>query len=330
MTITAATLTVTAGNLDINHGDSIQTPSYTVTGFVRNDTQAVLSGAPSFSTPANANDAAGVYTITVTQGTLSATNYVFQFAPGTLTVHPKVTDVDIHWGKETMSIMNLHRDLPFTDISAIDIVFSDNVNLTEGVLALTGAKLPLYPFSKFQYNSTAHEATWTLPTALGVDQLMLALNGTSSSGVHSVTSNIPLLSNLGLNFSVLPGDVDGDGVVTVLDAVDVMNDIAESQPYSVWADVAGDGVVAHERLSGCPQSHRARNCRALIESPAEDPVMKHEQRPETPGRTYARKNVRHCLIFGDHKPPCTPRIRTHAPRPLRRRSRRSSATDSLT
>jgi hypothetical protein len=42
---------------------------------------------------------------------------------------------------------------------------------------------------------------------------------------------------------VLPGDVDGDGVVTVLDAVDVMNEIAANQPYSVWADVVGDGVV---------------------------------------------------------------------------------------
>ena len=51
LTITPATLIVTAGNLDINHGDSIPTPGYTVTGFVRDDTQAVLSGAPSFSTP---------------------------------------------------------------------------------------------------------------------------------------------------------------------------------------------------------------------------------------------------------------------------------------
>ena len=42
---------------------------------------------------------------------------------------------------------------------------------------------------------------------------------------------------------MLPGDVDGDGVVTVLDAVDVMNEIAASQPYSVWDDVVGDGVV---------------------------------------------------------------------------------------
>ncbi len=87
-----------------------------------------------------------------------------------------------------------------------------------------------------------HEAAWTLPTALGIDQLMMALDHTSANGVHTTTSNIPLLSNLGMGFSVLPGDVDGDGVVTVLDAVDVMNEIA-AKPYSVWADVVGDGVV---------------------------------------------------------------------------------------
>jgi hypothetical protein len=243
LTITAATLVVTAGNLDINHGDSIPAPGYTVTGFVRGDTQAVLSGAPTFSTPPNANNAAGVYPITIGQGSLAATNYVFQFVAGRLTVHPKVTDVDIQWGKQTMSIMNLHRDLPFTDITAIDIVFSDDVTVTESDMALTSVTVPLYSFSGFRYNSAAHEATWTLPTALGIDQLMLALDGTSAKGVHTTTSNIPLLSNLGMGFSVLPGDVDGDGVVTVLDAVDVMNDMAANQPYSVWADVVGDGEV---------------------------------------------------------------------------------------
>ncbi len=243
LTITPATLVVTAGNLDINHGDSIPTPGYAVTGFVRDDTQAVLSGAPNFSTPANANNAAGVYSITVTQGTLAATNYVFQFVAGSLTVHPKVTDVDVQWGKQTMSIMNLHRDLPFTDITAIDIIFSDNVTVSKSDLTLTGVSIPLYSLKGFQYNPATYEATWTLPTALGIDQLMIALDGTSPSGVHTATSDIALQSNLGLGFSVLPGDVDGDGVVTVLDAVDVLNEIAANQQYSVWDDVVGDGVV---------------------------------------------------------------------------------------
>ena len=118
--------------------DSIPTPRrYLPTptwGFVGGDTQAVVVGAPSFSTPPGATDAAGVYPITVTQGTLEATNYVFRFVAGILTVHPKVTDVDIQWGTQTMSIMNLHRDLPFTDITAIDISFSDSVAVTKSDL----------------------------------------------------------------------------------------------------------------------------------------------------------------------------------------------------
>ena len=49
--ITPATLIVTAGNLDINHGDVIPTPTYQVSGFVGHDTQSVLTGASGLLDP---------------------------------------------------------------------------------------------------------------------------------------------------------------------------------------------------------------------------------------------------------------------------------------
>ena len=241
-TISKAVLTVAAGNLDISHGDSIPTPSYTLSGFVNSDTPSVVTGTPAFSTPPGANQAAGIYTITVAQGTLSAANYTFKFVSGTLTVHPKLVDVRIQWGSQSMSILNLNRDLPFIDINAIDLIFSDNVVANMSDLTLTGLN-GTYAFSSLSYIATKDEEVWTLPTPLGIDRLMLQLDGTSATGVHTPGSDIPLSSNFSEGFSVLPGDFNGDGVVSVLDAVGVLNLTAPGSTYSVWADLEGTGVV---------------------------------------------------------------------------------------
>ena len=68
---------------------------------------------------------------------MSASNYDFVPQSGVLTVHPKVVDVlVVEYGSKTMSIMNLKRDLPFSDITAIEVIFSDDVTVT-GVLPLS-------------------------------------------------------------------------------------------------------------------------------------------------------------------------------------------------
>jgi len=82
-----ATLTVTARNLAKTYGKPHPPFTYSITGFVRSDSQAgVVKGAPAISTTANLKSPAGVYPIPVTNGTLSAANYKFRFVPGTLTV----------------------------------------------------------------------------------------------------------------------------------------------------------------------------------------------------------------------------------------------------
>ena len=62
------------------------TSSYS--GFVRNDTAAVVSGAPALSTTATTSSNAGSYPITVSTGTLATANYSFLYVNGTLTVQP--------------------------------------------------------------------------------------------------------------------------------------------------------------------------------------------------------------------------------------------------
>jgi hypothetical protein len=142
-----------------------------------------------------------------------------------------------------MSLLNLSRDLPFLNINAIDMIFSDDVVLTRSNLVLTGVNVPSYSFSGFRYDTTLHEGIWSLPTALGVDRLMMSLDGTSANGVHTASPRIPLLSNVARGFAVLPGDFNGDGVVSVLDSVGVLNLTAPGAAYSAWGDLDGNGVI---------------------------------------------------------------------------------------
>jgi hypothetical protein len=95
-------------------------------------------------------------------------------------------------------------------------------------------------FSGFSYVPATLEATWTLPTALGIDRLMLALDDDLGA---SVDSTIGVYGPTSANFSVLPGDFDGNGVVTIQDANAILNLTALGTSYDPWADLDGSGTV---------------------------------------------------------------------------------------
>ena len=88
ITIDTAQLIVTADNKTINAGDTLPAFTYGITGFVNNETNIVVSGAPQFSCAYNESNSVHdeSYSITVAQGTLTADNYHFSFVNGTLTV----------------------------------------------------------------------------------------------------------------------------------------------------------------------------------------------------------------------------------------------------
>jgi streptogramin lyase len=85
-TVVPATLTVTADDATKVYGQANPAFSDTITGFVNGDTMAVVSGQAVLGTAATAGSGVGSYAITASPGTLSAANYSFAFADGTLTV----------------------------------------------------------------------------------------------------------------------------------------------------------------------------------------------------------------------------------------------------
>jgi hypothetical protein len=84
-----APLTVTASSFTIQQGQPIPTLTYSISGFVNGETQAIVSGAPAFITSATSTSPPGVYAIVIRPGTLSAPNYKFPYdtmVNGTLTI----------------------------------------------------------------------------------------------------------------------------------------------------------------------------------------------------------------------------------------------------
>ena len=89
--ITTAALTVTADNKQVTYGDAA--PQYTVsyTGFVNNETAAVLGGTLAFACD-YVKDQSGVGNYTITPSGLTSSNYAITFANGTLTVGAKALE----------------------------------------------------------------------------------------------------------------------------------------------------------------------------------------------------------------------------------------------
>ena len=88
LTITKATLTVTADNKSREYGDPNPTFTASYSGFKNGESLATsgVTGSPSLTTTATAASSAGSYTITAALGSLAATNYQFAFINGTLTI----------------------------------------------------------------------------------------------------------------------------------------------------------------------------------------------------------------------------------------------------
>ncbi len=88
LTVTPATLTVTADSASRAYGDANPTFTATYDGFKNGETLGTsgVTGSPSLTTTATSSSPAGSYPITAAAGTLSAENYQFSFENGTLTV----------------------------------------------------------------------------------------------------------------------------------------------------------------------------------------------------------------------------------------------------
>lgn len=115
VTVTKATLKVTADNKTINYNDATPSLSWTITGY-KVEGDSAPTGAPVLTTSYMKGSDAGTYAITVAHGTLTHNNYNFELANGVLTVNKLTLDTS-----DVSVEANIVHDTPYADA-----VFSDN------------------------------------------------------------------------------------------------------------------------------------------------------------------------------------------------------------
>jgi hypothetical protein len=266
------TLLVTANNQSMTYGAPLQAYTYTITGFVNGDTQAnAVSGATSLtSSPAQPVNA-GTYTITAAQGALEAANYVFTFAPGTLTINKANASVTANSSTKVYGTADpaltgtLTGFLPsdnvvanysrvagetvsgapyaiFAVLSPTSALTNYNITYNSAAFTITQAAASVTPNAASKVYGTADPAlTGTVTGFLSSDNVTAAYSraaGETVSGgpyaIGAVLSPGPVLSNYNITYNTAP--------FTITQAAASVTPNAASKVY-VAADLAPTGTL---------------------------------------------------------------------------------------
>jgi hypothetical protein len=145
--------------------------------------------------------------------------------------------------------------LPWTNISRISMVFSEDVSISGDDLRVYGLNVPRYAITAFDYDSSTRTATWTLQENIDSDVLWLALSdavvdlvGNRLDGEWTDTTSTYPSGNgsaggeFQMRINVLPGDADGDGTIGMGD-LGVLGALFGGTAAGVKADFNADGIV---------------------------------------------------------------------------------------
>jgi hypothetical protein len=196
--ITPATLMVSAVNKSRIYGLTNPPLTASYSGFVGSEGTNVLAGAPSLSTSAATNSLPGTYAIVAGAGTLSATNYIFAFVNGTLTVQPihngpSLLNQASQTNNELTSLVVINsavdNDVPQLPLS-YSLVVTTVTNMV-GNSAVTNAAI-----------DTNGIITWTPNEAQGPG--VYTFNTVVSDGSLSATNNFTVVVNEVNTAPVLP------------------------------------------------------------------------------------------------------------------------------
>lgn len=191
-TVNPAVLTITATNHTITHGAALPTLTYTYSGFVAEESAAVLTSTPTIETTATASSDAGSYPITLSGG--SALNYAITLLDGTLIINK---------ANQTVSITSISNKN--IDDAAFSVVASTTSGLAlsyevTGPATITGTLITL--------TGTAGTVTVTASQAGTIN-----INATSASTSFQVIDNSKQAQTI--TFNAIADQILEEGTLTL-------------------------------------------------------------------------------------------------------------------
>ncbi len=246
VTISPATLTVSADNKSKVYGaaDPLLTASYS--GFVNGEGQGVLSGSPALSTTATVSSAVdgNPYPITVAAGTLSAANYTFRFVDGTLTVIKAPLTVAADAASRAYGATN-----PVFTVSYSGFVNGEGTNVLSGApelstVADTNSPVGGSPYSITVTNGTLSATNYAFEFVAGqltITQAVLTVKADDQTKEYG-TTNPPLTASC-------LGFVNGEDTNVLSGSPDLSTAVTTDTPVGVYPITVAAGSLSAANYS---------------------------------------------------------------------------------
>jgi hypothetical protein len=149
--------------------------------------------------------------------------------------------------------------VPYGNADRIAVQFTENVNVDQADLSVTGVNQADYPVTGFAYDPYTYTATWTLSAPLGLDHVELIVNG-GAGGVSDAQNNLldgewtsgadlfpsgngTAGGDFRFRIRVAPGDLNADGVINGSDFAVLAGNFGKVNQLPVMGDFTGDGAV---------------------------------------------------------------------------------------
>ncbi|MGD0737565.1 MAG: Ig-like domain repeat protein, partial [Terracidiphilus sp.] len=267
--VSPAVLTVTPNNTNKFVNEVIPALTCTITGYVNGDNVEfpVVSGAPAMSTTATTSSPVGTYPINASLGTLTAANYTFQFASGTLTVIQPTSPVTPPISWVSPAPITYGTPLGGTQLNAATITAGTFAYSPAAGVVLGGGNQVLNV--TFTPTDTTDYTTSTATVQLTVSQASPTVTVTSSANPGLAGSPVTFTATVtGVSGAAVPtGEVQFNlnnylGTATELGQSPLINGVATfttsslasgAQPYSINAQYQQDSNYAATNSGILPQ-----------------------------------------------------------------------------
>ena len=213
LTVNKVPLTITPENKSKAYGEDNPTLTYTCSGFVNDETSAVLTTQPTLSTEATATSGIGTYDITASGA--AADNYEISYAKGTLTVGAKNITLTITLTPDpTVYTYDGTEKEPTVSVSAEGVstlTVGTDYELTGTLSAVNANGYTITATPKGNYSGNTVTASWTINPKTSIDD--------DGNTIVEDGNNVTL-TNIG------DDAVGADGGLTIPDGVTQIDDNA--------------------------------------------------------------------------------------------------------